>query len=228
MADPRRTQAISPAALLSALSEPRLEAYRLHADEPLEAAIGRYMWNIALCRSFYPALHLLEVTLRNNLHRVVTAHYGTTEWYDLTPSVLTLHEQEAITKAKAELGKQEKDEEPDRVVAELSFGFWTSLLGRNYEQKLWPKLLSFTFPHMPRRERTRANVADRFHQMRILRNRISHHEPIYKQKNLTELHDAAHQALGWLSPASLGLLHLVEDFPEVYARGSVPYEPQLT
>jgi hypothetical protein len=161
MADLRRTQGISPAALLSALSEPRLEAYQLRADEPLEAAIGRYMWNIALCRSFYPALHLLEVTLRNNLHRVVTVHCGTAEWYDRRPSVLTLHEQEAIVKAKAELGRQRKPEEPDRVVAELSFGFWTSLLGKNYEQKLWPKLLCLMFPHMPRRQRTRANVADR-------------------------------------------------------------------
>jgi hypothetical protein len=221
-------QAISLAALKSALSEPRLEAYRLRPDEPLHAVLGRYLWNIALSMSFYPDLSLLEVTLRNNLHRVISGYYRTAAWYDLTPTVLTFHEREAIMKAKAELQKQKKPEEPDRLVAELSFGFWTSLLSTAYEQALWPRLLSSAFPHMPRRERTRSKVAHRLHQIRLLRNRISHHEPIYRLKNLGQHHDDLQEAIRWLSPQLLRLLPVGESFRDIYARGCAAYEVRIT
>jgi hypothetical protein len=228
MPDPRDAQGISLAALESALSEPRLNAYRLDADEPVEAVIGRYRWNIALSMSFYPALHLLEVTLRNNLHRVMSAHHGTSAWYELTPPVLTPGDQGTIMKAKGELKKQQKPEEPGRLVAELSFGFWTSLLGTGYEQKLWPRLLGAVFPHMPRRQRTRSNVARRFHHIRHLRNRVSHHEPIYKLKNLAQRYGEIQEALGWLSPTPLHLLPIGADFRDVHTHGSALYEIRRT
>jgi len=62
-------QGVSLFALTSALSEPRLEAYRLRADELPTVVLGRYRWNIALGMTFLPALSLLGVCLRNNLHR---------------------------------------------------------------------------------------------------------------------------------------------------------------
>jgi hypothetical protein len=217
-------QAISLAALRSALSEPRLEAYRLHTDERPATVLGRYRWNIALSKSFYPVLGLLEVALRNNLHRVIARHHGSDAWYDLIPTVLASHEREAVLKAKAKLQERQKLAEPNRVVAELSFGFWTSLLGTDYEQKLWPRLLSSAFPHMPRKQRTRSKVAHRFHQIRVLRNRISHHEPIYRMTNLAQLDGEIEEALGWLSPNLLRLLPVGESFREVYARGPSAYE----
>ncbi|WP_444945362.1 hypothetical protein ACJJIP_13825 [Microbulbifer sp. VTAC004] len=59
-----------------------------------------------------------------------------------------------------------------RVIAELSFGFWTSLLDRRYKQVLWPRLLKTAFPEMPRRLRTRNNLSRRFQRICHLRNRI--------------------------------------------------------
>jgi hypothetical protein len=224
MAEPKEPQGISLATLTSALSEPRLGAYRVHPDEPWEAVVGRYRWNIALSMSFYPALHLLEVHLRNNLHRAITGHYGTHAWYDVTPGWLMPYEQRDVSEAKAQLRKRQKREDADGLVPELNFGFWTSLLGTDYEQKLWPRLLSAAFPHLPRRQRTRANVARRLHRIRFLRNRISHHEPIYKSTNLVQLYDDILEAICWLSPSLPQLLPIGDDFRQIHTRGSVAYE----
>lgn len=224
MAEPEKPQAISLAALLSALSKPRIEAYRLSPDEPLGVVLGRYRWNIALGQAFWPALHLIEVILRNNLHRVISQQYSTDAWYELEPPVLVQMAREDVLRARSRLVDQQKPVEPRRVIAELGFGFWTGLLGTDYEQRLWPRLLSSAFPHMPRKDRTRANVARRFHEIRQLRNRISHHEPIFRQNNLAQLHDDLHEAIGWLSPNVLHMLPIGESFHEIFHRGSSPYE----
>lgn len=201
MIEPQEPPAISLAAVQRALSESRFEAYRTHSDESLEAVLGRYRWNLALCMALYPALGLLEVSLRNNLHGALARYYETDAWYDLTPEKLAPREQDSIKQAKNELRKQGKREEPDRLVAELNLGFWTSLLSKEYEQQLWPRLLIPAFPQMPRRERTRARVAARLHEIRRLRNRVSHHEPIYKLGNLMQRYDHIQEAITWLAPA---------------------------
>ena len=228
MIEPPGPPAISLAAVQRALSESRFAAYRTHPDEPLEAVLGRYRWNAALCMALYPALGLLEVSLRNNLHAAITGYYGTAAWYDLTPEKLAPREQESIRQAKNELRKQGKREEPNRVVAELNFGFWTSLLSKEYEQQLWPRLLIPAFPQMPKRARTRARVAERLHEVRWLRNRVSHHEPIYKLASLGQRYSNIHEAISWLAPALLRLLPVGEDFSEIHARGFTAYELRST
>jgi hypothetical protein len=225
MPRPERPQGVSLEALASALSEPRLEAYRLHADEPVRAVLGRYRWNNALGMSLLPGLGLLEVALRNNLHRVLTGHFRTAAWYELAPSALAPREQEAVATVRR---AQRQPAEPGGLVDELGFSFWTALLGTDYEQRLWPRLLAPVFPHMPRHERTRAKVARRFHDLRRLRNRISHHQPIHQMNKLAQLDDELHEALGWLSPALLWMLPVGEDFREVHARGSGAYEVDPT
>jgi len=201
MTESKKPQGVSPAALLSALSGPRLEAYRLDAHESLRVVLGRYRWNIALGQSFLPPLHLIEVTLRNNLHRVISQHYGMDAWYDREHRVLAQSMQEDVARARSRLVEQQKSVEPGRVVAELGFGFWTGLLGKEYEQRLWPSLLKSAFPHMLKKDRTRAKVALRFRDIRQkLRNRISHHEPICRMSNLAQLYDDLLDAIRWLSP----------------------------
>ncbi|XVQ83855.1 hypothetical protein ACQP2K_34245 [Microbispora siamensis] len=68
------------------------------------------------------------------------------------------------------------------MVAELSFGFWVGLLGRGghnrYEMRLWWPALRYAFPgyNGPRR----ALHQDLDH-LRTLRNRIAHHEPVFRR-----------------------------------------------
>jgi hypothetical protein len=90
-----------------------------------------------------------------------------------------------VTEAKSKLTDASKSITPGRIVAELNLGFWTSLFNAYYEQKgasdprLWPRLLLAVVPRMPRRQRTRRNLVRYLNDIRALRNRVFHHEPIW-------------------------------------------------
>jgi hypothetical protein len=66
-----------------------------------------------------------------------------------------------------------------KVIAELTFGFWPSLISKHFHP-LWSASLHKAFPyaHAPRRA-----VHLRLEVIRRLRNRIAHHEPILTSKN---------------------------------------------
>lgn len=67
----------------------------------------------------------------------------------------------------------------DRVVANLTFGFWTNILrrGSGYHANFWVPILSSAFP----RGNNRVFYEERYKRIKKLRNRIAHHEPIFKQ-----------------------------------------------
>ncbi len=49
------------------ISEERLSTYKINDSDTYEDIINRYIYNIQLSEAFYPALALLEVTLRNKI-----------------------------------------------------------------------------------------------------------------------------------------------------------------
>lgn len=207
------------------LSGPRLASFRLNSTESDDIVFARYRWNLALGQSFYPSLGLLEVTLRNHMHIVISGHYKTNSWYDSSPSILRQHELDAVQKAKGELGKQGKTLDPDRIVAELSFGFWVGLLSRNYETAIWHKNnnLAQTFPYSPKSSRKRQMIANSLHRIRLLRNRISHHEPIFKMRDLKDISSKIHEMIQWMSPSMLHWLPIGDDFATIFNRGEAAY-----
>lgn len=68
----RTTQAARIGRIVSTLSAERLQRY-CWGGASLETGIERYALNVATCEAFYPALQLLEVTLRNRIIEVVRA-----------------------------------------------------------------------------------------------------------------------------------------------------------
>lgn len=69
-------------------------------------------------------------------------------------------------------------------MAELTFGFWWSLTADNYDRRLWAPCLRFAFDGPVRRRRLHS-VLD---ELRRLRNRIAHHEPIHSRRLDLEIH----------------------------------------
>lgn len=208
------------ARLAAALSTERLSAYqdRLGQTRDLDL-FAHYAWNMALSEAFYPSLQVLEVTLRNTIHDAVSRQHGFADWYDGRGIIQFPKDLDMVNQAKKSLALKHKPLDPGRMVAELSFGFWTSLLDRRYEQVLWPCLLKECFPYMPRAIRTRATVSKRFQKIRILRNRIFHHEPIWHWRDLSEQHADILEAIGWIEKAAGDLLAAVDNFPAVYSTG---------
>ncbi len=209
------------------LSTERLAAYQLQlAGNGNRNLFSHYAWNMALSESLYATLQLLEIGLRNTLDQAASAHFAKADWFE-DNAIIQPRDQAAVNKAKKILLSKKKTLEPGRIIAELNFGFWTSLLDTRYEQTLWPALIKASFPHMPRKMRTRKNLSRRFNKIRLLRNRVFHHEPIWYWQDLAQQHDAILEALCWIEPAMQDLAGAVDRFPEVYQNGLKDIENKL-
>lgn len=193
--------------LETALSHDRLSTYLDAVGGDRESAIRFHAWNTAVSAAFYGPLQGLEVALRNALHRQLTERYGPA-WYDHPRAGLDRGAMGRIADAESKLARDGHGDEAPRIVATLSFGFWVSLLGpggrteagrkANYEMTLWRPALRGAFAHRARLTRRQAHHP--LNVLRILRNRVAHHEPIFA-RDLTADHERILDVAGWISPA---------------------------
>lgn len=214
--------------LIKTLSSERIGAYRDRINDDTDINLfAHYAWNMALSESLYPTLQILEVALRNTIHRAICENLGQTNWYDNGNIINSDRDRGAINKAQKNLIMTKKPIEPNQLITELTFGFWTALMDRRYEQVLWPKLLKPCFPYMPRHLRTRKNTSGRFERIRRLRNRIFHHEPIWYWHDLEKQHQDILEAIGWIEPAARDFVAIVDKFPSAYQNGHNIIKSQL-
>lgn len=199
-------------------SQERLEGYLNHSrcnSDKTEALIA-YSWNIKLSQALYPPLQILEIALRNSVHNAISENFQTEYWFEMP--FLHNREKERINQAKESLQKEKKKADSGRIVAELSFGFWTSLFDVRYEhgQVLWPKLLKKTFPYLPKGQRTRQYILKELNKIRLLRNRVFHYEPIWHWKDLSSQHDSIIHLSKGLSPSAMKYLNTFDQFRNIY------------
>lgn len=209
------------------LSRDRLAAYG-HDTPGHRIMTARYLWNIAVCESLYAPLHLLEVGLRNAIDRAMNKSTGTASWYDLVTLTPWGHTQ--IGSAKTNISRSGKTVVPGRVVAELQFGFWTSMFENHYETtgaRFLPRGIKSTFPHMPKSFHKRKQIKADLDKIRTLRNRIFHHERIIHWIDLPQQHQLILEFLGWLSLDLKELASIVDTFPSVHAKGIQPFLEKL-
>ena len=191
------------------LSPERMRTYLRAAGGDGERAARIYAWNTAVSAAFYASLQGLEVALRNAMHAQLASRFGV-QWYDAEAAEMDSGGLARVARAKAELRRNRRDVEPSRMVAALSFGFWVSLLGHggriddsgrraDYEMTLWRPALRGAFPHHA--PLTRKQVHRPLDHLRLLRNRIAHHEPIFR-RDLSRDHERVLEATAWISPAT--------------------------
>ncbi len=211
------------------LSQERLNSYLSHATcyNNKKSALIAHSWNIELSQALYPALQIFEITLRNTLHTAIRDLYDTEYWYEL--SFLHEREKKQIQQTADSLVKNKKKVEPCRVVADLSFGFWTSLFDVRYEhgQILWPKLLKSIFQFLSKTQKTRAFLSRELNKIRFLRNRVFHHEPIWHWQDLSEQHARIIYLTNALSPAASKYLDMFDTFENISLNGMRYVEEKL-
>lgn len=208
-------------------SHERFESYRRDITDTELELLTRYVWNMRLCEALYPTLQCLEIALRNSIHSAGSVAFGDPFWFERQAAVLAPTEQAIVQQANATLQARGKPYTVGRMVAELNFGFWTSLLNKRYEQVLWPRLLKAAFPIMPRRIRTRATLSRRLNQIRSLRNRVFHHEPVWHWHDLQQQHYEIVETIGWMSTTIRDTVQQIDRFTAVYNQGSTAYHTPL-
>lgn len=157
------------------LSADRCDTYRLWANGDDALAIRLYTFNVQLSAALYGPLHMLEVALRNTVDRRLSAVYGS-NWLTDPVAFPGRYQQDSVTKAHAQLTRDKKAITHGRMVAELTFGFWSSLFGRDGVH-LWQHLR----PVFQAKGIQRSPVAGQLRDLRHLRNRVAHYEPILAQ-----------------------------------------------
>ena len=213
------------------LSEERLKPYQRLATSP-DDVIPLYLWNIALSSALMPIIALLEVTLRNHVDGAISRvapQWLENEWEGWKPykqkdydkhirRVNTEFEQFQTLQRK--LGTKARR---GQYIAELTFGFWTGLFKSHYKTLVWVKAgaLKQVFPHMTgKRKDPVSEIAHRLKRIRLLRNRIFHHEPIFHPHYpLKEIYNDMIELLTWMNPEIVSLLKQIDEFGEVFKKG---------
>lgn len=223
------------------LSADRLAAYSRGNNDSVEM-VTNYSWNIALCKALYPSLGNLEVAVRNSIHAALMAHFGRDDWYDI-PTMLQQREARQVQRAKTSIENAGKTVTAGRVIASLRFGFWISIMDSLYGNapsgpQLWRSpnspLLAAVVPHAPVSIKPyRGRVFARLDDIRLLRNRVFHYEPVFSQVTLPsrrrgqavrrvpiqDLHLDIQETIGWISPSFRQIVHEFDSFPDVFHHG---------
>lgn len=212
-----------------AVSRARLSKYRPRNGTDFDMAVN-YFWNIELSEALYPGLAALEVTLRSSVHEALTTREGTDMWFrtQLEPGQLRTY-----ADAYLKLLKDLKGQHPTsgQVVAQLTFGFWTTLLSQPYNQSLWAPhkiaLLKAVFPNLPPVPNNRHFIHQRYNNLRLLRNRVMHHEPILFRPDLYQEWEGMIDAIGWISPTTRDSVLAIDHFDDTFHSGKARIEAAL-
>ena len=212
-----------------ALSVERLESY---GGDGVGSTItlARYLLNLALCESLYSPLQLCEVALRNSLHRHLTSLCHREDWFEASSQFpMTSWAIDEVTKAKDKITRAQKAVTAGRVVAELQLGFWTSLFEAHYEQRtrFLPWGIKPVFPHLPKSGHNRKALKRKLEEIRVLRNRVFHHERIVHWTDLEAKHAAILEVIGWVSPELHEMARALDRFTEIRKAGLPPWIEKL-
>jgi hypothetical protein len=129
-----------------------------------------------MCIPYILGYQCWEVSLRDAMDQALCQDKENGYWFDL-PYVGS----QPVKKAKRKIASQNKDITPGRIIAELNFGYWTRLFSTRYETKqiIWPRLIRPIFPDLPKALCVREILSKRIQDLRKLRNRVYHYEPIW-------------------------------------------------
>ena len=211
--------------LISHISPERFATYLRKTDNNREVAIRLYGWNTVACSVFYRPLQTLEVTLRNSMHSNLVRCYGD-DWYYNPDVKLTEQALASIRIAREHIGKSFT---PPDIIGTLSFGFWVKLFskgddGTDYVQKLWNPALRHSFPHLSGSP-DRVYILEILRYLNMFRNRIAHHEPIFKL-HLQKNHEDILESIGWISPTAREWVESRSRVPELLSLlPLLPHEP---
>jgi len=161
------------------ISAERLEPYLKHHSGNFEKAVAHYKVNIEISESFYPLLSILEIGLRNNIDFQLKRKFNDNNWYENPDfiKIVSRFQIDRVSEARNSILREKKVITTGKVISELSFGFWTSLLDSKFEKDLW-KNIRLAFPNCPKNIRKRKTMSSKFNGVRKLRNRIFHHESV--------------------------------------------------
>ena len=181
-----------------------------------------YYANARVAQSFQPLLSFFEVILRNQLHYALAAHFNDVQWLinqktsfmsdpSLTHTVKKTGKvmvndflKKEVERSERTLIGKKRNVTAGRVIAELNLGFWNSLY-ETHHYALLKGVPCKIFKSLPTGY-GRKEVNNAIQEIRTLRNRVSHNEPLcfsnkaYDMTYAKEMYGKINDFLSWINP----------------------------
>jgi len=172
-----------------ALSKPRINRFLFAVNGDIAAAIKLYQLNIQLSQNLFGLIGIFEVTLRNHIDHYYKTKMDDKEWLrnqfsekgKFSKLSHKMHKYESYFHVQNTIKKLAHYYHHDKLVSALNFGFWIYMFApiqfREGGQDLHKIFI--------RRKvgTNRKMIFEDLNQVRKLRNRIAHHEPLCFNNN---------------------------------------------
>jgi hypothetical protein len=178
-------------AVRNALSLSRIETYDravVVIGDVSPEAINLYDWNAQISAAFMASLHICEVVVRNAVSDALTAVYGD-RWPWSPGFQRSLSNPSVGYNQIRDLQSSRRNQlTTGKVIPELKFVFWQKMFTDRYDFRLWNAHLRSVLPNLDAAKtitQLRQEIYADLDHIRHLRNRIAHHEPIFR-RNLAD------------------------------------------
>jgi len=163
------------------ISTQRLSRYKAACNNNTRRTISLYRGNIRMSQAFLAVLGIFEVVLRNKIDSHYKIQFSSNpEWLlasTMSGGFLTQkgcqNSLNKISRTYANLGTNYTH---DKLLSELSFGFWKFMFAGRQFQAGGSSLLAI-FPNLPP-HRNQSLIYQKLDKINSIRNRVAHHEPI--------------------------------------------------
>ena len=203
-------------------SNARVSRYVKAANGDRRKAQKMYYANARVAQLFQPLLSFFEVILRNQLHYALAAHFNDVQWLinqktgfmsdpSLTHTVKKTGKvmvndflKKEVERSERTLIGKKRNVTAGRVIAELNLGFWNSLY-ETHHYALLKGVPCKIFKSLPTGY-GRKEVNNAIQEIRTLRNRVSHNEPLcfsnkaYDMTYAKEMYNKINDFLSWINP----------------------------
>ncbi len=187
--------------VVQTLSAERFGTYLTAAGHDRERAQKLYLWNAHMGEAFHTPIQAVEVALRNGINKALIIKYGKDWWRNQALlKILDIEREFDLTTVQKRIRNRNLPLINGQIVAGLSFGFWVGMLRKRYNPDIWSSHLRVSFPNLPPTE-NRDSLLRAASLVALLRNRISHHEPIFKRNVSADYADMM-ALLNWICPAT--------------------------
>lgn len=137
-----------------------------------------YKQNIKDSEEYYILLSIFEISLRNSIDNYFRKKISS-DW--LNSQILHPDTKQRIIESRNKISQRKEKISHDKIIAELPFGFWTSLFRKSYSNLFRIKDIKNIFPNIPKKSEkliTRYILDKELNKIRKFRNRVFHYEKI--------------------------------------------------
>lgn len=205
------------------LSPDRLRPYLDRSDGDPEKALELYEWSARMSAAAFETVAHLEVMMRNSIDAALSDHYADAAcgipWFLRRPP-MNDDTEASIDSVRQRLRPLSRDTR-NQIIAGLSFGFWSGMLGKRYED-LWRACLRKAFPHSAG---DRKQVTAAVEAIRKFRNKIAHHDSMLNVDIPFEMRRIVEVA-GFISTDAAAWLRAIDRSDDVYR--ARPHSPTDT